>query len=54
VKYNGKMEKNTLELLLLVREMDKGPTTSQMVGNGQVNGVKIIRMVLAVINFQVE
>jgi len=43
-----------LELSLLVREMDKGLTTLQMVGNGQVNGAMTCKMVLAAINFQVE
>ena len=43
-----------MELSLLVREMEKVPTASQMVGNGQVNGVMTCRMVLDAINFQAE
>lgn len=43
-----------LELSLVAREMGRVPITSQMVGNGQVNGVMICKMVSDAISSQAE
>lgn len=54
VKSSGKVAKNTVEVLLEVKEMGRGLIISQMVDNGLVNGVMISKMVLVVINFLLE